>query len=71
MLEALHGSKLSQRTRDSLPTVARVQCTARNVNWLIRYWRQPTLVPDPLQNEGGVALYGFVKRRGVVAYAAE
>ena len=71
VLEALHGSKLSQRTRDSLPTVARVQCTARNVNWLIRYWRQPTLVPDPLQNEGGVALYGFVKRRGVVAYAAE
>ena len=70
VLDALQASKLSQRTRDALPTAARVACTVRNVNWLIRYWREPGLTPDPLETEGGVATFGFVKRGGVVGYVA-
>ena len=69
--EALQRSKLSQRTRDSLPSVGRVLCTVRNVNWLLKYWREPTCVPSPLQQEEGVATFGFVKRKGVVAYSSE
>ena len=68
VFEALHRSKLSQRTRDTLPSVPRIVCTIRNVNWLIRYWREPTNVPNPLLQEEGVATFGFVKRKGVVAY---
>lgn len=71
VLLTLQHSKLSQRTRDSLPTVPRIACSVRNVNWLIRYWREPTNVPSPLQQEGGVATFGFVKRKGLVAYACE
>jgi hypothetical protein len=71
VFETLHHSKLSQRTRDSLPTVPRIACTIRNVNWLIKYWREPTNVPSPLLQEGGVATFGFVKRKGVVAYSSE
>ena len=71
VFEALHHSKLSQRTRDSLPSVGRVVCTVRNVNWLLRYWREASVVPDPLQQEAGVPTYGYVKRRGVVCYTVE
>ena len=71
VLEALQRSKLSQRTRDSLPSVGRVLCTVRNVNWLLKYWRDPTCVPSPLLQEGGTATFGFVKRKGVVAYSCE
>ena len=71
VFEALQHSKLSQRTRDSLPSVARVVCTVRNVNWLLKYWREPTNVPSPLEQEGGVPTFGFVKRRGVVGYSVE
>jgi hypothetical protein len=68
VLDTLQSSKLSQRTRDALPSAGRVACTVRNVNWLIRYWREPTLTPDPLESVGGVATFGFVKRGGVVGY---
>jgi hypothetical protein len=71
VFEALHHSKLSQRTRDSLPSVPRVACTVRNVNWLLRYWRVPACVPSPLEQADGVATFGFVKRKGVVAYSVE
>ena len=71
VLETLHGAKLSQRTRDSLPSAERMVCTVRNVNWLLLYWREPLLVPDPLTVESGVAKFGYVKRRGCVAYSAE
>ena len=71
IFDTLHGSKLSQRTRDSLPSVLRISCTIRNVNWLIKYWREPTNVPSPLLQEGGVATFGFVKHNGVVSYSSE
>ena len=71
VFETLHHSKLSQRTLDSLPSVGRVVCTVRNVNWLLKYWREPSNVPSPLLQEAGVPTYGFIKRKGVVAYSAE
>ena len=71
VFEALHHSKLSQRTRDSLPSVARIVCTVRNVNWLLKYWREPTCVPNPFSQENGVPTFGFIKRKGAVAYSAE
>jgi hypothetical protein len=71
ILSCLQASKLSQRTRDSLPTSAVVLCTLRNINWLLKYWAEPTLTPDPLLVECGEAVYGFVRRRGKVAYSAE
>ena len=71
VFEVLHRSKLSQRTRDTLPSVGRVVCTIRNVNWLLKYWQDATCVPSPLLQEGGVPTFGFVKRNGVVAYSIE
>ena len=71
VFETLHNSKLSPRTLNSLPSVGRVVCTVRNVNWLLKYWREPSNVPSPLSQEAGVPTYGFIKRKGVVAYAAE
>ena len=70
-LISLHSSKLSQRTRDSLPTVPRVECTVRNVNWLLKYWSEPTLTPNPLEVENGESKYGFIIRNGVVGYSYE
>jgi hypothetical protein len=71
VLDTLRHSKLSQRTRDSLPSTQRIACTVRNANWLIKYWREPACVPSPLLQDGGVATFGFVKRKGVVCYACE
>jgi hypothetical protein len=71
VFDALQRSKLSQRTRDSLPSVSRITCTIRNVNWLLKYWREPTNVPNPLLQEDGVATFGFVKRNGLVAYSSD
>ena len=71
VFDALQRSKLSQRTRDSLPSISRINCTIRNVNWLLKYWREPTNVPNPLLQEDGVATFGFVKRNGLVGYSGE
>ena len=65
----LRASKLSERTVTSLPSSAQIRCTVRNVNWILRYWREPETVPSPSTNEGGVATYGFVKHKGLTAYA--
>ena len=68
-LGTLRASKLSQRTVTSLPSAPQIRTTVRNVNWVLRYWRDPAAVPSPSESEGGVAVYGFVKHKGVVAYA--
>jgi hypothetical protein len=55
MLDALKSSTLAQRTKDSLPSVGRVQCTVRNANWVLAYWsREDGETPDPIQ-----PAYGF------------
>lgn len=38
ILLALQNSKLSQRIKDQLPSLARVEVTMRNINWLLVYW---------------------------------
>lgn len=69
VLNTLRLSTLSQRTRDSLPSMNQIACTVRNVNWLLRYWGKPEEVPDPLTTEEGVSKFGFAKKRGLVMYA--
>jgi hypothetical protein len=65
VLDALHKSKLSGKTRDRLPAPETVLCTVKNVNWLLRYWRELS-PPDPVQPE-----FGFCRARGgAVAFEA-
>lgn len=53
VLDDLQGSKVAQRTKDSLPTYERIACTVRNANWVLAYWTcEPA--PDPVQ-----PAYGF------------
>lgn len=69
-LGLLRSSKLSQRTVNSLPSSQQIRCTVRNVNWILRYWREPETAPNPSEvSEGGQPTYGFVKHKGLVAYA--
>ena len=73
VLDRLQMSKLSQRTRDALPTIPRIVCTLRNVNWLLQYWRDARTAADPLASDAadGSATYGFLKLKGgAVTYAA-
>lgn len=70
VLAALRGSKLSERTLSSLPSPAQIRCTVRNVNWILRYWRDPDTVPAPGEvSPAGEATYGYVRRKGIVTYA--
>lgn len=57
------ASKLGERTKAAIPSQAVLECTARNVNWLLTYWRQLAF-PDPVQPR-----FGYVRRRGVVGHA--
>ena len=66
ILYSLHSSKLSQRTCDCLPSVPQIECTVKNVNWLLHYWTHPETVPAPIDAQ---ATYGFAKRKGIVVYA--
>jgi hypothetical protein len=70
--EALHTlkiSKLSDRTKGSLPAASQVTCTIRNINWLLRYWKEPETVPDPLESSAGRATYGYTRQQGMVMFA--
>lgn len=69
ILDTLHASKLSQRTCASLPTVAQIKCTVRNVNWVLNYWSDPTRAPSPTTVFEGTPTFGYVKQKGVVTYA--
>jgi hypothetical protein len=65
VLAALRGSKLSEKTKDRLPSPEVVLCTVQNVNWLLRYWHELS-PPDPVQPE-----FGYVRlRSGAVQFAA-
>ena len=53
VLSDLQASAIAQRTKDSLPTLERIDCTVRNANWVLAYWTcEPA--PDPVQ-----PAYGF------------
>ena len=66
-LAELRGSKMAQRSKDTLPSVARISCTVCNSNWVLAYWGgdgdcQP---PDPIQ-----PMYGFrLLASGATEYA--
>lgn len=62
-LGCMRQSKLAPRYKAILPERARVLATARNVNWVLRYWRCEDRV-DPLDGA-----FGFrVGPRGMVQY---
>jgi hypothetical protein len=64
VLQCLRTSKLSQRTRESFPTLDQIECTVRNVNWLLLYWTWPERVPHPIQPQ-----FGFTKnQKGLVTF---
>jgi hypothetical protein len=54
VLESLQGSSLSDRTKESLPSCKRVDCTFKNVNWVMRYWVcvQPVAAASTPAGEG-------------------
>jgi len=64
VLQSLRTSKLSQRTKESFPTLNQIQCTIKNVNWLLLYWTWPERVPSPLDPR-----FGFQKnKKGLVTF---
>lgn len=56
VLDDLQGApQIAQRTKDSLPSFERIQCTVRNANWVLSYWTcEPA--PDPIQHAYGFRL---------------
>jgi hypothetical protein len=68
VLHDLAQSKLSARTKQTLPTPERVACTVLNANWVLRYWRcRPAECPDPLEAGGR---FGYTLVGGLPAYAS-
>ena len=64
VLHCLRVSKLSSRTRESFPSIGQIDCTVRNVNWLLLYWTWPERVPCPIQSQ-----FGFTKnQKGLVTF---
>tara|TARA_B100002051_G_scaffold91522_1_gene87458 strand:+ start:193 stop:726 length:534 start_codon:yes stop_codon:yes gene_type:complete len=54
LLEALMGSGLSERVRESLPSRARLETTVRNINWVVGYWLCRNKCPEaPLDGSCG------------------
>lgn len=58
-LQGTHGGKaLAPRVKGSLPSAERIECSIRNVNWVLKYWGwcndDHYLPPDPVQPQ-----YGF------------
>ncbi len=63
VMGSLLQSKLSEKTKERLPSPEVLHCTVRNVNWLLRYWRELS-PPNPVQPE-----FGFCRlRSGAVAF---
>jgi len=59
--QRLANSKLSQRTKDSIPRPERAACTAKNASFVLAYWLG--LEPDSMAPG-----YGFRERDGVVEW---
>lgn len=49
VLSSLQVSKLSEKTKRELPSVARIETTIKNINWLLIYWKchSPKKAPPP------------------------
>jgi hypothetical protein len=66
MTSIARADKLSVKTRERLPSREVLDCTVRNVNWLLCYWRHADF-PDPVQPEFG---FSRDKPGGAVRFAA-
>lgn len=61
IIDALHGSKLSTKSKQALPSYQRAACTVRNANFILAYWTGAQ--PDSMDPQ-----YGFRERGGVVVW---
>lgn len=61
VMGALNSSKLSTRTKASLPSFSRATCTARNANFILDYWLGKS--PDSMESK-----YGFREANGLVEW---
>lgn len=63
LLGILQRSKLGDRMKNCIQSFETLECTVKNVNWLMQYWTHGTY-PSPVQEQ-----YGFVlKSNGAVDY---
>jgi hypothetical protein len=62
VVRQIRASKLSQRTKDAIPSHEVINCNARNINWLLAYWTLHSY-PDPVQ-----PMYGFARRGGSICH---
>ena len=68
VLQQLLGSKLSDTTKNRLPSVAQVECTLKNVQWVMAYWGAVNgNVDTPLNGENG---YVRGETHGSVTFSA-
>jgi hypothetical protein len=64
VLKSLKSSKLSQKSKSSLPSYQRARCTIKNVNFILAYWNG--LAPNSMDPQ-----YGFKLNEGVVEWNDE
>lgn len=54
VLRQLQASALSQTTKGRLPALEQVECTAKNIQWVVKYWETVNgHVETPLSGENG------------------
>jgi hypothetical protein len=46
VFSSLQSSKLADRTKSQLPSVARIETTVKNINWLLIYWNCVSPIPS-------------------------
>jgi hypothetical protein len=64
VMASLQSSKLSAKTKQSLPSFERAECTIRNINFILAYW-------TGLRPESMDAQYGFCEQGGQVKFQDE
>ncbi len=64
VLHSLHSSKLSMKSKSSLPSFQRARCTIKNVNFILAYWNG--MAPNSMDPQ-----YGFKLNEGVVEWNDE
>ena len=68
LYELKHAPKISPRVKVTFPTAERIECTIRNINWVLAYWGNgdgSIPPPNPVQAE-----YGFrMLENGATEYA--
>ena len=65
VLMELKASKISDRTKDSLPSEARLETTVKNSNWVLQYWTCDSC-PAPIGDQ-----FGYTQVKGATRYADE